>query len=118
FDEIIVKLKRKLGPLSGKRVGVLGLTYKAGTSTVRRSPALKIMDLLVAAGAACVGYDPKASAEELRAIGHAFTRAKSVRELAKGADALVLVTEWPEFRELPFAALAKLMKRPFLVDSK
>ena len=118
FDEIIVKLQKKLGVLSGKRVGVLGLTYKAGTSTVRRSPALKIMDRLDAAGARCVGYDPKASAAELREIGHAFTRAKSVRELAKGADALVLVTEWPEFRELPFAKLAKLMKRPLLIDSK
>jgi UDPglucose 6-dehydrogenase len=126
FDEIIVRLQRKLGSLAGKRVGVLGLTYKPGTSTVRRSPALKIMDKLLAAGAACAGYDPKASAEELAEAqaGHAngsgqtFTRAKSVRELATGADALVLVTEWPEFRELPFASLAKLMKRPLLVDSK
>jgi UDPglucose 6-dehydrogenase len=118
FDEIIVKLERKLGKLAGKRVGVLGLTYKAGTSTVRRSPALKIMARLASAGAACSGYDPKASAEELAEVEHAFERKKSVRELAKGADALVLVTEWPEFRELPFASLKKLMKRPLLVDSK
>jgi len=118
FDEIIVRLQRKLGSLAGKRVGVLGLTYKPGTSTVRRSPALKIMDKLAAAGAACAGYDPKASAEELAEVGSAFTRAKSVRELATGADALVLVTEWPQFRELPFASLAKLMNRPLLVDSK
>lgn len=118
FDEIIVKLERKLGKLTGKRVGVLGLTYKAGTSTVRRSPALKIMARLASAGAKCSGYDPKASAEELAEVEHAFERKKSVRELAKGADALVLVTEWPEFRDLPFAALGKLMKRPVLVDSK
>jgi UDPglucose 6-dehydrogenase len=118
FDEIVVKLERKLGKLTGKRVGVLGLTYKAGTSTVRRSPALKIMARLVSAGAACSGYDPKASAEELSEVTHAFERKKSVKELAKGADALVLVTEWPEFRELPFEALKKLMKRPLLVDSK
>ena len=117
-----MRLQRKLGTLSGKRVGVLGLTYKAGTSTVRRSPALKIMDKLAAAGAACAGYDPKASDEELAEHaaggGQAFTRAKNVKELATGADALVLVTEWPQFRELPFAALAKLMNRPLLVDSK
>jgi UDPglucose 6-dehydrogenase len=118
FDEIIVRLQRKLGTLSGKRVGVLGLTYKAGTSTVRRSPALKIMDKLAAAGAACAGYDPKADDGELAESGQTFTRAKNVRELATGADALVLVTEWPQFRELPFASLAKLMTRPLLVDSK
>jgi UDPglucose 6-dehydrogenase len=122
FDEIIVRLQRKLGSLAGKRVGVLGLTYKPGTSTVRRSPALKIMDKLLAAGAACAGYDPKASAEELAEAqtgqAQSFTRAKSVRELATGADALVLVTEWPQFRDLPFTSLAKRMKTPLLVDSK
>ncbi len=118
FDEIVVRLAAKLGPLAGKKIGVLGLTYKAGTSTVRRSPALKIMNKLAEAGAICAGYDPKASAEELASEGQSFTRAKSVRALATGADALVLVTEWPEFRELPWAALAKLMKRPLIVDSK
>ena len=118
FDEIIVRLKKKLGSLKGKRIGVLGLTYKAGTSTVRRSPALKIMDRLHAAGAKCAGYDPKASVEELAELGQKFTRVKSARELAKGAEALVLVTEWPEFRELPLSSLAKLMKRPLLIDSK
>ena len=118
FDEVIFRLRKKLGTLNGKRVGVLGLTYKPGTSTVRRSPALKIMAKLQKAGADCSGYDPKASREELVESGAVFTRAKSVRELATKADALVLVTEWPEFREIPFAAIAKLMKRPFLVDSK
>jgi UDPglucose 6-dehydrogenase len=118
FDEVITRLERKLGSLAGKRIGVLGLTYKAGTSTVRRSPALKIMDRLRQSGASCAGYDPKASDEELAELGQVFERAKDVRELAKDADALVLVTEWPEFREIPFAAVAKLMKRPLLVDSK
>lgn len=118
FDEIINKLEKSLGKLKGKRIGLLGLTYKPGTSTVRQSPALKIMDRLASAGAKCAGYDPKASKEELDALGRTLTRAKSVRELAKGAEALVLVTEWPEFRELSWPALAKLMKRPLLVDSK
>jgi UDPglucose 6-dehydrogenase len=118
FDEVILRLQKKLGTLSGKKVGVLGLTYKPGTSTVRRSPALKIMDKLRAAGADCAGYDPKASPAELAEYRDVFSRAKSVRELAKQADALVLVTEWPEFRTIPFASVAKLMRRPLLVDSK
>lgn len=118
FDEIVARLRAKLGPLTGKKIGVLGLTYKPGTSTVRRSPALKIMRKLDEAGATCAGYDPKASAEELAAEGQSFTRAKSVRALAAGADALVLVTEWPEFRDLPWAALGRLMNRALIVDSK
>jgi UDPglucose 6-dehydrogenase len=118
FDEIVIRLKKKLGTLVGKRIGILGLTYKPETSTVRRSPALKIMSKLKQAGAACAGYDPKASVEELTAYGDLFARAKSVRELAKEVDALVLITEWPEFREIPFASVAKLMKHPLLVDSK
>jgi UDPglucose 6-dehydrogenase len=118
FDEVILRLQKKLGTLAGKKIGVLGLTYKPGTSTVRRSPALKIMDKLRAAGADCAGYDPKASPEELAEYRDVFSRAKSVRELAKQADALVLVTEWPEFRTIPFASVAKLMRRPLLVDSK
>jgi UDPglucose 6-dehydrogenase len=80
------------------------------------------MNKLLDAGAACAGYDPKASDDELAearaGMGKDFTRATSVRELASGADALVLVTEWPQFRDLPFASLAKLMNRPLLVDSK
>jgi UDPglucose 6-dehydrogenase len=118
FDEVIARLQRKLGSLEGKKVGVLGLTYKPGTSTVRRSPALKIMGKLREAGASCAGYDPKADAAELAEYAGLFARAASVKELATEADALVLVTEWPEFRDIPFAALAKLMKRPLLVDSK
>jgi UDPglucose 6-dehydrogenase len=118
FDEVVVRLTAKLGTLHGKKIGILGLTYKAGTSTVRRSPAIKIMGKLSDAGAKCAGYDPMASAEELAEYAHLVKRAKSVRELAQGADALVLVTEWPEFRDIPFATIAKTMKHPFLVDSK
>jgi len=118
FDEVIARLQRKLGDLAGKKVGVLGLTYKPGTSTVRRSPALKIMDKLRQAGAACAGYDPKASREELAEYRDLFVRAKNVNDLAREAHALVLVTEWPEFRDIPFARVAKLMKQPLLVDSK
>jgi len=118
FDEVVVRLEKKLGTLSGKKIGILGLTYKPGTSTVRRSPAIKIIGKLKQAGAECTGYDPKASSEELSEYDQLVKRAKTVRELAREADALVLVTEWPEFRQIPFSAIAKLMKRPLLVDSK
>jgi UDPglucose 6-dehydrogenase len=118
FDEILVKLRRRLGKLDGKRIGILGLTYKPGTSTVRRSPAIKIVRKLKSSGAKCSGYDPTADEAEVAAYKGLFVRVQTVNELASGADALVLVTEWPEFRDLDFAALAKRMRRPLMVDSK
>jgi UDPglucose 6-dehydrogenase len=118
FDEVLIKLKNKLRSLAGKRIAILGLTYKPGTSTVRRSPAIKIIRKLNAAKAKCVGYDHAASAEEMKEYQRLFVRASSPEELVRGADALVLVTEWPEFKELDFVALGKLMKRRVVVDSK
>ena len=118
FAEILVKLKDRLGNLARKKIAILGLTYKAGTSTVRRSPAIKLIDMLRKSQAICVGYDPKADSKEIGEYQRLFTRAERIEDLVKGADALVLVTEWPEFKELPFSRLAKLMKRPVVIDSK
>ncbi len=118
FDEVLIKLENKLRSLAGKRIGILGLTYKPGTSTVRRSPAIKIIRKLNAARAKCVAYDRAASADEMKDYERLFVRVDSPEELARGADALVLLTEWPEFKELDFAALGKLMKRRILVDAK
>jgi UDPglucose 6-dehydrogenase len=118
FDEIVVKLKNRLGDLKGKSIGILGLAYKPGTSTMRRSPAIKIVERLSAVGAKCAGYDPMASDEEFQESASMLVREKSAADLAKGRDALVLVTEWPEFKELDWAAMGKSMKTPILVDSK
>jgi UDPglucose 6-dehydrogenase len=123
FDEILVKLRSRLGDLHGKSIGLLGLTYKPGTSTVRRSPAITIAERLRAAGAACTGYDPMASSDEMKEYEDLVGRAPTAAALASGCDALVLVTEWPEFRDLDYAALANLMlanprRRAILVDSK
>ncbi len=118
FDEVLVKLKNRLKSLAGKRIGVLGLTYKPGTSTVRRSPALKIIKKLNAARAKCVAYDNAADEAELGRDAKLFVRATTPEERARGADALVLLTEWPEFKDLDYAALGKLMKKRVIVDAK
>ena len=65
-----------------------------------------------------MGIDPRADAEEVRQYQGRFTLAQGIGDLAAEAEALVLVTEWPEFRELDFAALARQMKTPLLIDSK
>src|SRR5438477_1782161 len=118
FEEVLLKLENRLGKLTGKRIAILGLTYKAGTSTVRRSPAIKLIAMLRKAKAICIGYDPKADSREIGEYQQLFTRANRVEDLARDADALVLVTEWPQFRDLPFRSLARLMKTAVVIDIK
>lgn len=118
FDQMVLKLQARLGDLAGKSIGILGLTYKPGTSTMRRSPAIKMMERLLAAKAKVLGYDPKASPQEMKEYQASLTRVDSVEELASKSDALLLVTEWPEFGQIDFQSLSKLMKTPILVDTK
>lgn len=118
FDEVVLKLKNVVGDLKGKTIGVLGITYKPGTSTLRRSAAVAIMNKLKDEGAASLAYDPKADKEEVDELKDLFAREDSIEEMAGKSDALVLITEWPEFNELDFAAVAKSMKTPLIVDAK
>jgi UDPglucose 6-dehydrogenase len=118
FHEVVKKLADRLGNLAGSKIGILGLTYKPGTSTVRRSPAVKVVALLQAAGASCVAYDPGASQEEMIACGTNIMRAATPAEVFEGADGVVLLTEWPEFALFDYAELGATMKRRVLVDGK
>lgn len=115
---VISQLQRHLGTLKKKKIGILGLTYKPGTSTMRRSPAIKIIEKLRRAGAACYGYDPKADVAEVRQHRHLFKRLKTLSALASDVEALVLVTEWPEFKEQSYERIADLMSQPVLIDTK
>jgi UDPglucose 6-dehydrogenase len=105
------------GSLSHIRIAVLGLTFKAGTDDLRDSPALAVSALLRQAGADIVAYDPSlttdaASRPELDAI----TVVDDPYLAAKDAEALVVLTEWPEFRTLDWAKLATVVSRPIVVD--
>ncbi|MBI4991584.1 UDP-glucose/GDP-mannose dehydrogenase family protein [Candidatus Gottesmanbacteria bacterium] len=117
FDWIITKLTDKLGRLQDKKIGILGLTYKPGTSTMRQSPAIKIIKKLLAAKAYCLAYDPKVNLQELRSYPF-IKRVKNIIDLAKNCDALVLLTQWPEFKELDYAKMASIMKKPIIIDAK
>lgn len=118
FDQIVIKLKKVLGALEGKNIGILGLTYKPGTSTMRRSPAIKIIQKLVAEQARCFGYDPMAGEQEFAAYTDLVTRVPDVEALAESSHALVLVTEWPEFREVDYKTIAGKMRKPIFIDTK
>lgn len=114
---VLRKLGKIYDSIDGLRIGVLGLTYKAGTSTLRRAVSLEIIRDMVAKGAKVKAYDPKADPEEL-ATHNEFEVCSEPYAVAKDSDALVLVTEWPEFKELDFARIRSLMKRPVFIDAK
>jgi UDPglucose 6-dehydrogenase len=111
------KLRKTYGSLQNLTVGVLGLTYKAETSTLRRSASLQIIRELSDGGAEIKAYDPKADLREIQ--GHReFEFCSDALAVARGSDALVFVTDWPEFKELDFSRVKSLMKKPVVIDAQ
>jgi len=103
------------GEARGKTIGVLGLTFKPNTDDMRESPALDIVPGLMKAGAAIRAYDPKGMEEARRLIDGLETVATAEQAIA-GAHAVVIITEWNEFRALDPAAMAEAMASPVVVD--
>ncbi len=114
---VIKKLKKIYSSVNGLTIGVLGLTYKAGTSTLRRSAALEIIKDLIANGAKVKAFDPKADPEEVR-FHEGFEFLPDPYAVAESADALVILTEWPEFTNLDFNLIKTTMKKPVIIDGK
>jgi UDPglucose 6-dehydrogenase len=106
------------GTLSGRTVAVWGLAFKPRTDDVREAPALVIVDLLLAAGATVQVYDPVATECVRREYGDRLVYAARNLDALDGADALVVVTEWQEFRTLDFDELRSRMKRVVIFDGR
>ncbi len=103
------------GSLDGKRVGVLGLTFKPNTDDMRDAPSIPLVKGLMTMGASVVAYDP-VGREQAEPLMDGVEFAKDAQSVADGADALVIVTEWDEFRALDLADVKKRMKGDLLVD--
>jgi UDPglucose 6-dehydrogenase len=114
---VVAKLKECLGPLADKSVGLLGLAFKPNTDDMREAPSLDIARVLLALGAEVRAYDP-AAVEKARSILPEIQYKADAYATARGADALVVVTEWNEFRQLDLARVKGLMKNPVLVDGR
>ena len=115
---VVARLGSLLGrPLAGSRVALLGLAFKAGTDDVRESPALALARALRAAGAAVTGYDPQARETACRADPQLETGADPV-EAARGADAVLVATEWAEFRGIDWAAMRRAMAGDLVYDTR
>jgi UDPglucose 6-dehydrogenase len=110
----IDQLRRRLGPLSGKTIALLGLSYKAGTDAIRRSPSIELLRALLTGGATVKVYDPT-----VRTVPDEFSGV-SIADDAKGAilgaDAVVVATEWPQFRELVAKDFTGAMKGHLVLD--
>ena len=116
---VIQKLQEKLFILKGRTVGLLGLAFKPDTDDMRDAPSVHIAERLLQMGARVKAYDPIAMAacRELRPDLR-IRFCESALDVATDADALVLVTEWKEFRDLDLSALSQAMARPILVDGR
>jgi UDPglucose 6-dehydrogenase len=116
---VIQKLQEKLFILKGRTIGLMGLAFKPDTDDLRDAPSLTIAERLLQMGARVKAYDPIAMPACRQQWPDLKIRyCESVQELATGCDALVLVTEWNEFRNLDLAALAPLTSSPILVDGR
>jgi UDPglucose 6-dehydrogenase len=114
---VMNKLQKYLGTLVGKEIALLGLAFKPNTDDMREASSLVLSARLQAAGAKVRAYDPVAEAEA-RKLLQGVDFVGSAEAAAEGADAVVLVTEWPEFRELDLRALADSMRGTLLVDGR
>jgi UDPglucose 6-dehydrogenase len=118
-QRLFEKLSSALGgELMGKRIALWGLAFKANTDDMRESPALTFIDQALAAGATVVAHDPAAAHEAERRLGDRITYAATGYEAVAGADALVIATEWNEYRFPDFARLKAALKRPVVVDGR
>ena len=111
---VVSKLQQRLGSLRGRTVALLGLAFKPDTDDMREAPSRVIAYRLIAEGAEVRAWDPIAHPDDLAAV----EICDSVLDAVRGADAAVIVTEWPQLRDLPSAEVREAMARPLIVDGR
>ena len=115
------KIKQRLGDdLTGRHFALWGLAFKPNTDDMREAPSLELLTDLLAAGATVTAYDPAAMHEAQRVLGNEprVRYAQSPNDALDGADALVIVTEWKEFRSPDFELIKERLKQPLIVDGR
>ena len=106
---IVKKIEKSFGKLKNKKIGILGLTYKPGTSTLRRSLPIEISEMLYQKGANILAYDPKADYTDFLNINTFFNISNSINDLIKSVDYVVLMTEWEDFKNYDWSSVKKNM---------
>jgi len=116
-ERFLKKIRDSLWVLRHKKFGVLGLAFKGNTDDVRSSVAIAVVQQLIAEGAEIRAYDPKAM-EKARPLIPQATLVDKAEDVADGADALLVLTEWTDFKSLPWVAMKKKMLSPLLFDGR
>lgn len=114
---VVMSLRNQLGSLNDKLIGVLGLSFKPNTDDIREAAALEIIHLLEVEGAKVKAYDPQAM-EACRKILKKTKLCDDPYQVAEGVDALVLATEWNEFKQLDFKRIKATMRQPVILDGR
>lgn len=114
---LVYKLRKALGNLNDKTIGILGISFKPNTDDIREAPALEIIHLLQNEGAKIQAYDPQ-SMENAELVLNKVKLCENPYQVAEGADALILITEWNEFKQLDFDRIKNLMKQPIIMDGR
>ena len=116
----LAKVRSALWTLRGKRLAVLGLAFKGETDDIRESPAIDLCEMLLAEGCQVVAYDPAAieRAEQELPSSKQMHYAKSVEEATKDADALLVLTDWAEFKNIDLKALHSSLRYPIVIDGR
>lgn len=117
MQSIVEKAKKLLGNVTGKKIAILGLSFKPDTDDMRDAPAVTIIKALQKGGAKICAYDPIAQ-ENAQKILQDVTFASDSYEAAKGADLLIVVTEWNEFKELDLQKIKEYMQTPVILDGR
>ncbi|MDQ2931339.1 MAG: UDP-glucose/GDP-mannose dehydrogenase family protein [Gemmatimonadota bacterium] len=115
---LFAKLKSVLGTLKGTRIAVWGLAFKPQTDDMRESPALTLIEELLDAGATVVAHDPVAMHEAKRRLGDTVIYAATNYDALEGAAALVVVTDWNEYRHPNFSRIRKALSKPIVIDGR
>ena len=116
-ERVIKKLQDVLWILNNKTVGILGLSFKPDTDDIREAPSIYIINELQKEGVKIKAYDP-AAMENAKKVLSGITYCRDVYETADGSDALMILTEWKQFRELDLAEIKKRMKTPVIIDGR
>jgi UDPglucose 6-dehydrogenase len=117
IDKAIEKIKSEIAPVEGKTIGILGLSFKPNTDDLREAPAIKLIDKLLALKAKLKVFDPVAM-NNFKALGYKVEYCKNPYDVAEDCNALILVTEWNEFRELDLNRIKKMMVNPVFLDCR
>jgi UDPglucose 6-dehydrogenase len=113
----VMKLRKALGSLNDKTIGILGLSFKPNTDDIRDAAALEIIHLLMNEGAHIQAYDPQAMENAAKVLKN-VKLCENPYQVADGADALLLATEWNEFKQIDFDRVKKLLRKPVILDGR